>query len=187
LLIDAARPVRHLAGDRWFVDETYVKISGVWSYVYRTVDQQGQVIDVYVSQRRDIASARTFFTVALAVHADPAAVIPDRAPALANVVEELPDEPSWCRRRWCGSTQAMRPPREPRKRDVSTVSANGAAKVGGEWRRLADLDCASDAMKTSDAVSLSSWGSGGLCPRRGEGGRLVVVLSGGEAVVEAAE
>ena len=33
-------------------------------YVYRAVDQRGQVIDVYVSQRRDIASARTFFTAA---------------------------------------------------------------------------------------------------------------------------
>jgi transposase-like protein len=62
LLIDAARPARHLAGDRWFVDETYVKVAGVWSYVYRAVDQYGQVIDVYVSRRRDIASARRFFT-----------------------------------------------------------------------------------------------------------------------------
>jgi len=89
LLIDAARPVRHLAGDRWFVDETYVRVAGVWCYVYRAVDQHGQVIDVYVSQRRDIGSARTFFTVALAVHGDPGEVITDRAPALANVVEEL--------------------------------------------------------------------------------------------------
>ena len=89
LLIDAARPVRHLAGDRWFVDETYVKVAGVWSYVYRAVDQHGQVIDVYVSRRRDIASARTFFTAALAVHGDPGEVITDRAPALANVIEEL--------------------------------------------------------------------------------------------------
>jgi len=89
LLIDAARPARHLAGDRWFVDETYVKVSGVWSYVYRAVDQQGQVIDVSVSQRRDIASARMLFTAALAVHGDPAEVITDRAPALANVIEDL--------------------------------------------------------------------------------------------------
>jgi transposase-like protein len=49
-LIDAARPCRHNVGDRWFVDETYVKVAGVWSYVYRTVDQHGQVIDVYVSK-----------------------------------------------------------------------------------------------------------------------------------------
>ena len=86
LLIDAARPCRHLAGDRWFVDETYVKVSGVWSYVYRAVDQHGQVIDVYVSQRRDIASARVFFAAAVAVHGYPAEVITDRAPALADVI-----------------------------------------------------------------------------------------------------
>src|SRR4051795_1941979 len=49
LLIEAARPCRHAVGDRWFVDETYVKVAGVWCYVYRAVDQFGQVIDVYVS------------------------------------------------------------------------------------------------------------------------------------------
>jgi IS6 family transposase len=84
LVIDAARPCRHLAGDRWFVDETYVRVSGVWSYVYRAVDQRGQVIDVYVSQRRDIASARGFFTAALAVHDDPTEVVTDRAPGLGE-------------------------------------------------------------------------------------------------------
>lgn len=89
LLIDAARPCRHLAGDRWFVDETYVKVSGIWRYVYRAVDQHGQVIDVYVSQRRDITSARIFFTTALTAHGDPGEVITDRAPALANVIEDL--------------------------------------------------------------------------------------------------
>jgi len=89
LLIDAARPTRYLAGDRWFVDETYVKVSGVWSYMYRAVDQRGQVIDVYVSQRRDIASAPMFFTAAVAVHGDPAEVITDRAPASAKVIEDL--------------------------------------------------------------------------------------------------
>jgi IS6 family transposase len=89
LVIDAARPCRQLAGERWFVDETYVQVSWVWSYVYRAVDQHGQVIDVYVSQRRDLASARGFFTAALTAHGDPAGVITDRAPALANVVEGL--------------------------------------------------------------------------------------------------
>jgi IS6 family transposase len=50
LLADAARPSRHAVGDRWFVDETYVKIAGRWPYVYRAVDQYGQIIDVYVSK-----------------------------------------------------------------------------------------------------------------------------------------
>ncbi len=41
LLIDAARPCRHVTGDRWFVDETYVKIAGRWVYLYRAIDQGG--------------------------------------------------------------------------------------------------------------------------------------------------
>jgi hypothetical protein len=56
--IDAARPARHAAGDRWFVDETYVKIAGRWTYLYRAIDQYGQVIDVLVTTRRDAPAAR---------------------------------------------------------------------------------------------------------------------------------
>ena len=38
-LIDAARPSRHVAGDRWFVDETYLKLAGRWVYLYPRVSQ----------------------------------------------------------------------------------------------------------------------------------------------------
>jgi len=86
LLIDAARPARHVDGDRWFVDETYVEVNGVWRHVYRAVDQHGQVIDVYVSQRRDIPAARRFFTTAMTFHGEPGEVVTDRARALANVI-----------------------------------------------------------------------------------------------------
>src|SRR3954453_22658104 len=72
LLIDAARPCRRVVGDRWFFDETYVKVGGAWRYVYRAVDQFGQVIDVYVSPRRDLAAARRFLEVALRDHGRPA-------------------------------------------------------------------------------------------------------------------
>jgi transposase-like protein len=50
--ISSARPARHATGDRWFVDETYLKVAGRWSYLYRAIDQHGQVIDVLVSERR---------------------------------------------------------------------------------------------------------------------------------------
>ena len=66
LLADAARFARHSPGDRWFVDETYVKVNGVWRYIYRAVDQYGQVIDILVSKRRDGDAARRFFGRALA-------------------------------------------------------------------------------------------------------------------------
>jgi transposase-like protein len=89
LLIDAARPCRYAVGSRWFVDETYVKVAGMWRYVYRAVDQYGQVIDVYVSARRDIAAARGFFIAALTAHGQPDEVITDHAPTLGYVIEEL--------------------------------------------------------------------------------------------------
>jgi IS6 family transposase len=88
-LIDAARPCRHAVGDRWFVYETYVKVGGVWRYVYRAVDQHGQVIDVYVSKRRNLAAARHFFTAALSAHGRPTEVTTDLAAPLLRVVDEL--------------------------------------------------------------------------------------------------
>lgn len=89
LLIDAARPCRHSVGDRWFVDETYVKVAGVWRYVYRAVDQHGQVIDVYVSKRRNVTAASRFFASALAVHGRPAEVTTDLAAPLLRMIDEL--------------------------------------------------------------------------------------------------
>jgi IS6 family transposase len=89
LLIDAARPCRHSVGSRWFVDETYVKVAGVWRYVYRAVDEYGQVIDVLVSRRRDITAARRFFIAVIDAHGEPGEVVTDRAAALAYVIAEL--------------------------------------------------------------------------------------------------
>ncbi len=78
-----------MVGDRWFVDETYVKVAGRWRYVYRAVDQYGQIIDVFVSAKRDTRAARRFFATALGAHVEPAEVVTDRAWALGVVVEEL--------------------------------------------------------------------------------------------------
>ncbi|MCP3938366.1 MAG: IS6 family transposase [Actinomycetia bacterium] len=89
LLIDAARPCRHAVGDRWFVDETYLKVNGVWRYMYHAIDQHGQVIDVYVSKRRNIAAARHFFTSSLADHGRPAEVTTNLAAPLLCVIDEL--------------------------------------------------------------------------------------------------
>jgi len=87
--IEAARPCRHTPGDRWFADETYLKVAGKWTYLYRAVDQYGQVIDVLLSSRRDLAAARRFFTRALRAGATPVEVTTDRAPACPRVLDEL--------------------------------------------------------------------------------------------------
>jgi IS6 family transposase len=89
-LADAARPTRHAPGDRWFVDEAYVKVNGVWRYIYRAVDQHGQVIDVLLLARRDAAAARRFFTRALrTLKVIPSEVVTDAAPVYPAVLEEL--------------------------------------------------------------------------------------------------
>ena len=76
--------------DRWFVDETYLKVNGVWRYVYRAVDQYGQVIDVPVSARRDADAARRFFHRALALlKVTPAEVVTDAASVYPAVLDEL--------------------------------------------------------------------------------------------------
>jgi transposase-like protein len=90
LLAEAARPCRHAVGDRWQVDETYVKVAGQWRYVYRAIDQFGQVIDVFVSARRDATAARRFFERAIgSTKVRPAEVTTDQAPVYPTLMEEL--------------------------------------------------------------------------------------------------
>jgi transposase-like protein len=90
LLAEAARPCRHAVGDRWFVDETHVKVAGQWRHVYRAIDQFGQVIDVFVSARRDAKAARRFFQQAIgATKITPVEVTTDQGPVYPVVLEEL--------------------------------------------------------------------------------------------------
>jgi transposase-like protein len=71
------------------VDETYVKVAGRSVYLYRAIDQHGQVIDVLVSQTRDLVATRWFFTRALGYSPRPTEVTTDHAPAYPRVVDEL--------------------------------------------------------------------------------------------------
>jgi transposase-like protein len=90
LLADAARFARHRVGDRWHVDETYVKVGGRWVYLYRAVDEFGQVIDVYASARRDTEAARRFFQRArTSTGVVPVEVITDRAATYPRVLDAL--------------------------------------------------------------------------------------------------
>jgi putative transposase len=58
---------RGQAGMSWYVDETYVKVHGKWCYLYRAIDQDGNLIDSMLSEKRNMESAQRFFKQAVAV------------------------------------------------------------------------------------------------------------------------
>ncbi len=64
-------------------------VSGRWIYLYRAVDQDGQVIDVLASDQRDLATARSFFTRALSHGRRPIQVTTDQAASYQRILDEL--------------------------------------------------------------------------------------------------
>ncbi len=94
LFVEAARAYRRPVGATWRVDETYVRLSGRWTYVYRAIDQDGQVVDAYFSQRRNADAAQAFFERAIAeTGVTPTRVTTDKAkcypPALRRVLPDV--------------------------------------------------------------------------------------------------
>lgn len=55
---------RGKAGRSWYVDETYLKVSGKWHYLYRAIDKAGNLVDSMLSEKRDLDAAKRFFTLA---------------------------------------------------------------------------------------------------------------------------
>ena len=91
---EAARSNRHSVGGKWRVDETYCRLSGRWAYLYRAIDQDGQVVDVYFSERRNATAAESFFKRAIRVTGvQPTHVTTDKAkcypPALREVLSDV--------------------------------------------------------------------------------------------------
>ena len=55
-------------GKVWLVDETYVRVKGAWCYLYRGIDENGNLVDVRLSKTRDMAGTKAFFAQAIGLH-----------------------------------------------------------------------------------------------------------------------
>jgi hypothetical protein len=75
----------------WRVDETYLRVAGKWTYLYRAVDSTGDTIDFLLSRKRDADAAKHFFQTALRPpnHPRPWVINVDGNPSYPKVVEEL--------------------------------------------------------------------------------------------------
>jgi transposase, IS6 family len=85
------RPHLKPTNDSWKVDEIYIKVGGIWQYLYQAVDSDGQTLDFLLSPRRDAVSAECFLRQALfSEHPTPPRVInTDKNPAYPKAVADL--------------------------------------------------------------------------------------------------
>ena len=92
-------------GDKWHLDEAFIKINGQQKYLWRAVDQDGMVLDILVQNRRDTAAARRFFRRLLKnTGAVPRVIVTDKLrsygaahrevmPCVEHLAVEVPEQP----------------------------------------------------------------------------------------------
>ena len=89
LLEKAFRKYKRPVGGSWRMDETYIKVKGVWKYLYRAVDKEGNTVDFLLTAKRDKAAAKRFFDKAMQAHGVPEKVTMDKSGANKAAIDEI--------------------------------------------------------------------------------------------------
>ena len=76
----------------WRMDETYIKVKGQWSYLYRAVDKTGQTIDFLLTEHRDEQAAKRFLTKAIRRHGVPEKITIDGSTANEAAIKSYNEE-----------------------------------------------------------------------------------------------
>ena len=77
-------------GDTFFIDEVFIRIDGKQHYLWRAVDQDGEIVDVFLQKRRDGAAAKRFFSRLLKKHKDePRKIVTDKLRSYGVAHREL--------------------------------------------------------------------------------------------------
>ena len=80
-IADSAQARKQSTATSWRMDETYIKVKGRWTYLYRAVDRYGKTLDFMLSERRDLAAARRFFRRAIGSNGLPERIVIDKSGA----------------------------------------------------------------------------------------------------------
>jgi len=89
LLEKTFRKYKRPVGGSWRMDETYIKVKGVWKYLYRAVDRDGKTIDFLLTAKRDKAAAKRFFDKAMQANGVPEKVTMDKSGANKAAIDEI--------------------------------------------------------------------------------------------------
>ena len=79
-------------GDRWRLDETYIKVKGQWNYFYRAVDKQGNTIDFLLTANRDKKAALRFLIKAIERNGKPGLINIDKSGANTAAIKGYNDD-----------------------------------------------------------------------------------------------
>jgi len=82
LIEKLSREHKRKVGSNWRMDETYIKVKGVWKYLYRAVDKDGKTVDFLLTAHRNTAAARRFFEKAMRENGTPDKIAMDKAVAI---------------------------------------------------------------------------------------------------------
>ncbi|QJC56589.1 hypothetical protein HC248_01897 [Polaromonas vacuolata] len=89
LLEKVLRKHKRPVGGSWRMDETYIKVNGVWKYLYRAMDKEGKTVDFLLTARRDKAAALRFFDKAMKASSVPERVTMDKSGANKAAMDEI--------------------------------------------------------------------------------------------------
>ena len=89
LIEKMARKHKRPVGGSWRMDETYLKVKGVWKYLYRAVDKQGKTVDFLLTAKRDMGAAKRFFYKAMRANGDPDKVAMDKSGANKAAIDAI--------------------------------------------------------------------------------------------------
>jgi len=89
VLIAIFRKRKCPVGRSWRMDETYIKVSGQWRYLYRAVDRAGDTVDFLLTAKRDLAAARRFLERDINLHDLPEKITIDKSGANTAAIESV--------------------------------------------------------------------------------------------------